>query len=76
METKGARLIAGSIVLASVILGLAHILKPSAVENHYQMDGVPGHAYVIDTQTGQVWEQFASDSSGSSDSGFKTPKPK
>jgi len=38
------------------------------------MGGVPGQAYVIDTVTGQVWEDFATPGQGSSDAEFKNRK--
>ena len=38
------------------------------------MGGVRGHAYEIDTVTGQVWENFATAGQGSSDAEFKNPK--
>jgi hypothetical protein len=47
---------------------------PGAEIGRFQMSGVPGHAYVIDTVTGQVWEKFASTGSGQSDGGFKSSK--
>jgi hypothetical protein len=40
----------------------------------FQMLGTPGHAYVCDTTTGQVWEQFAPENQGGTDADFSKPK--
>jgi hypothetical protein len=42
----------------------------------FQIAGIPGHAYVLDTATGQVWETFGAAGTGSSDGDFKSPKLK
>ncbi len=42
----------------------------------FQMVGVPGHTYVLDTVTGQVWEDFAVPSQGRTDDDFKAVKVK
>ena len=81
MDTKSSLVIGGSVVVASVVLSLLLALKPPATPHgqavgRFQMSGVPGHAYVIDTTTGQVWEDFAPVGQGSNDQGFKQPKPK
>jgi hypothetical protein len=42
----------------------------------FQMSGVPSHAYVIDTVTGQVWQKFAAANEGGTDPDFHKPKIK
>ncbi|MBX7102813.1 MAG: hypothetical protein K1X57_01950 [Gemmataceae bacterium] len=64
------------IVAASLVAFVPRPQSPVPPVGRYQMSGVPGHAYVIDTVTGQVWEDFASSGQGSSDSDFKKPKLK
>jgi len=74
MDAKGVCIIGGSIVIASVVIALAITLRPAI--GRFQMGSVPGHAYVIDTATGQVWEDFAIPNQGHSDDDFKRPKPR
>lgn len=74
MNTKSSIILGGCIIIASAILAAAVVMTAST--GRYQVGGVPGHAYVIDTTTGKVWEEFAPDTRGSSDPGFKDPKPK
>jgi hypothetical protein len=79
MDVKPALVLGGSIVAAALILGSfvsPKAARSSAPVGRYQMGGVPGHAYVLDTQTGQVWESFASSGSGSSDLDFSKAKVK
>lgn len=78
MDTKPAVILGASLVFASFVLGYSLAPRPSETPStqvgRFQMSGVPGHAYVIDTATGQVWEDFASPSQGTSDQEFKRPK--
>lgn len=82
MDTKGSFIVGASIVIASVILGLTLTPKaplrsaPAPQIGRFQMGGVPGHAYVIDTTTGEVWEQFATSNEGSTHPNFRLPKIK
>lgn len=79
MDTKSSSILGICIIIAAALVAL--VLKPSPNLSapqigRYQMSGVPGHAYVIDSTTGQVWEDFASSGSGSSDADFKKTKVK
>jgi hypothetical protein len=49
---------------------------PAGPIGRFQIAGIPGHAYVLDTATGQVWERFDTASSGSSSKDFLEPKIK
>jgi hypothetical protein len=40
----------------------------------YQIQVVEGHAFVLDTSTGQVWEKWLHPSGGSTSPGFLQPK--
>ena len=72
MDTKSGGILGMCLIIAALIVTLV----PRPQVGRYQMGGVPGHAYVIDTATGQVWEDFATASQGSSDPDFKKPKVK
>jgi hypothetical protein len=72
-NTKSALILGISLVASGLIVagGLRHHPEPIG---RFQMMGVPMHAYVIDTQTGKVWEQAASPGQAENDKGFKDPK--
>jgi hypothetical protein len=83
VDSKSSLILGASIVLASAIgaFGLSHRSAPPAAgqeppAGRFQIAGIPGHAYVLDTATGQVWETFGAAGTGSSDGDFKSPKPK
>jgi hypothetical protein len=80
MDTKASMILGVSIVLASLVLGYSLAPKPAepgaAQVGRFQMGGIPGHAYVLDTATGQVWEDFATPTQGSSHPEFNKPKVK
>ncbi len=82
MDTKSSGILGVCLIIAAVIVALVPRPQPAAPVpsgpqvSRYQMGGVPGHAYVVDTATGQVWEDFASAGQGSSDPDFKKPKVK
>lgn len=69
MNTKAALILGASIIVGSMALGLL-TTRPHADSNggqvvvgRYQIAGVPGHAFVLDTATGRVWEKFVPESS-------------
>ena len=68
MDTKSSAILGVCLIIAALIV----VLVPRPQMGRYQMHGVPGHAYVIDTATGQVWGDFATPS----DPDFKKPKVK
>ena len=70
MDIRVARFLGGCIVGASVILAVA-VRTPNG---RYQMTTTAGHAYVLDTATGQVWEKYAPSNEGATDPTFKDPK--
>lgn len=80
MDTKSGGVLGVCLIIAALIVALAPRLPvpvpPGTQIGKYQMGGVPGHAYVLDTTTGQVWEDFASVGQGSSDPEFRKPKVK
>ena len=70
-------------IIASAVLGLMLSLRPTSQPpaqeppfGRFQIAGSPGHAFVLDTATGQVWENFEPEAMGSGDAGFLLPKPK
>jgi hypothetical protein len=70
MDIKVARFLGGCIVGASVILAIA-VRSPNG---RYQMTTTAGHAYVLDTATGQVWEKYAPPNEGTTDPAFSGAK--
>lgn len=45
-----------------------------ALSGRYQLQTNEGHAFVLNTASGQVWEKFVSPSGGGTSSGFLEPK--
>jgi hypothetical protein len=80
VDAKCSLILGVSLVAAALVLALVPRPQSTAPAGpqvgRYQMAGVPSHAYVIDTATGQVWEDFATTGQGSSDAEFKKPKVK
>lgn len=69
MDTKAAAVLGISIIVSALITSYAPFAP-----GRYQMTANVGHAYVLDTATGQVWEQYAPANSGFNDSEFRQPK--
>jgi hypothetical protein len=82
VDTKSAGILGVCLILAALIVALVPRLQAPApaasgpAPCRFQLGGVPGHAYVLDTATGQVWEEFAPAGSGSSSADFSKPKLK
>lgn len=79
MHTKSASILGSCLIIAALIIALVPRFQtstPATQVGRFQMSGVPGHAYVIDTTTGQVWEKFASTGEGTTDQDFSTSKVK
>jgi hypothetical protein len=68
-RVRAATILGACIVLAALIWTFGRWGAPG----RYQMGSTPGHAYVLDTATGEVWEQFATPNS-EADSGFRKRK--
>ena len=57
------------------VLGAGAALKPAPQTlGRYEMHTMEGHAFVLDTVTGQVWESFETATGGSTDDGFSAAK--
>jgi hypothetical protein len=79
MQTKSASILGSCLIIAALIVALVPRSQASTPETQvgrFQMSGVPGHAYVIDTTTGHVWEKFATKGEGTTDQDFSTSKIK
>lgn len=62
-------------LLMTGVLGAGATLRPAPQTLHrYEMHTLEGHAFVLDTVTGQVWESFEPPSGGSTDEGFGPAK--
>ncbi|MBA4032581.1 MAG: hypothetical protein C0478_17070 [Planctomyces sp.] len=70
----------GGVVLASYIAVRAQPwpmrlnTQQQPIIGRYQLSGVPGNAYVLDTATGEVWEDFTNTNAGAKDGQFKRVK--
>ena len=72
MNTKPSLILGASLIISSIILGLT-LRSPqtqspgsaaaAAQTGRYQMVGLPGHAFILDTATGRAWEKFAPEGS-------------
>jgi hypothetical protein len=58
-------------ILATIAVGAA---SSTAQVGRYQVAGTGQHGLVIDTVTGQVWQQYYPPNSGGSDADFSKPK--
>lgn len=83
MDLKSSLVIGVCVIIAGVALSLTLSLRapsqPPAQEppsGRFQIAGNPGHAFVLDTATGQVWENFEPEGMGGSDAGFMPAKPR
>jgi hypothetical protein len=83
VDTKNSLILGVCLIVAGI--GLALILSwgpasPPAGQDpplgRFQIAGSPGHAFVLDTATGQVWEKFEGEGGGNNDQGFTEPKPR
>jgi hypothetical protein len=79
MDTKSSGILGVCLIIAALVVALVPRPQPAPSGpqiGRYQVGGVPGHAYVLDTATGQVWQDFAPATEGSRDSDFTQPKVK
>lgn len=82
MDAKSSGILGACLITTALIGALVPRPQPAAPlasgpqVGRFQMSGVPGHAYVIDTATGRVWEDFAPANQGSPDPDFKGSKAK
>jgi hypothetical protein len=81
MDVKSALILGVCLIIAGAVLGLVLSLRtaPAGQEpaaGRFQIAGSPGHAYVLDTATGKVWESFEPEGVGSNSPGFNDPKLK
>ncbi len=72
LPTRSAMILGASFIVGCVALGVILRVSPGGVGSpgrevgRYQISGVKGHMFVLDTATGRIWEKFASESSFSS----------
>lgn len=81
MDIKSASILGVCIIIAAATASLkpSNGSEPKQSQQQigrFQMAGIPGHVYVLDTETGQVWEKFATTGQGSTSSDFNAPKIK
>ncbi len=63
----------GAFVVLSVVL-FAAAQRPVSTESRFELEATPNHVFVLDRDTGRVWQKFVSDDSGQSDQDFALPK--
>lgn len=64
-------------VISAVILGsLMAADHAASYSGRFAIEAVPNHVFVLDRETGRVWEKYVPDTSGSSDPDFAQPKRK
>jgi hypothetical protein len=82
VDTKSSGILGACLVAAAWVIALVPRPQPPAAApagpsvGRFQFGSVPGHAYVPDTATGQVWEDFATPNQGSNAPAFRKPKVK
>ena len=77
MDNKNSGILGVCLIIAALIVALMpRPAAPGTQVGRFQMSGVSGHSYVVDTSTGQVWERFTIASEGGSDPDFKDSKVK
>jgi hypothetical protein len=79
VDVKNSLIIGVCLIIAAAVLGFAVSPRPGGQEpprGRFQVAGSPGHAFVLDTATGQVWEKFEGESGGETTTGFSDPKLK
>jgi hypothetical protein len=59
-------------LLMAGVLGAS--LAQEQVSGRFQMQTNEGHAFVLDTRTGEVWEKFEGTSGGDDSADFLNPK--
>ena len=60
------------LVLSIVIFAAAQ--RPATLEPRFELEATPNHVFVLDRDTGRVWQKFVTDDSGQSDQDFALPK--
>ena len=69
LPTRSAVILGASFIIGCVAPGVILRVSPGGVSGpgrevgRYQISGVTGHMFVLDTATGRVWEKWATESS-------------
>lgn len=66
-------LVTGFLAMLSLLLFVA-AQRPPATEGRFELEATPNHVFVLDRDTGKVWQKFLSTDSGQSDQDFTLPK--
>ena len=74
MDTKSASIIGICIIIAALIIAL--VPRKGGGTGRFQLGGIPGHVYVLDTETGRVWAKSAPLDQMVITSGFDQVKPR
>jgi hypothetical protein len=72
IDVKSVLLGAALGVLTMACFGAAAHQGPQV--GRFAIEGNPGHVFVLDTATGQVWQSFTPPTSGEETPGFSSPK--
>ena len=66
-------LLAG-IAAAFALASLLAADRPAVRMGRFELEATPNHVFVLDTDTGRVWQKFVTDNTGQSDQDFALPK--
>jgi len=63
----------GAFVILSVVL-FAAAQRPPTIEPRFELEATTNHVFVLDRDTGRVWQKYVTNDSGQSDQDFALPK--
>lgn len=66
-------LLTGIAATASLIALLAAD-RPTPLLGRFELEATPSHVFVLDRNTGKVWQKFVTDGAGQTDQDFALPK--
>ncbi len=73
MRIHAPSLFAG-IVAALCLAAFLAADRPTNYERKYQLEATNHHIFVLDRETGRVWQKYVTDNSGHTDQDFAMPK--
>lgn len=48
--------------------------RPTLSSGRFALQATPNHVFILDTDTGKVWQKYVTDNSGQTDQDFSLPK--
>ena len=65
--------VTGLLATLSVVFFIA-AQRPSVTLGRYELEATTNHVFVLDRDTGRVWQKFVTENSGHTDQDFSLPK--